>query len=65
MFSGVGRIGKVHLRNVLANPRLEPLWLVDLEREYVEAVRDEFHIPTDQCNVTTFDDITPALRDER
>ena len=62
---GLGRIGKVHLKNVLANPRLEPRWLVDLEQEYVDTVREEFHIPRDTCNITTFEDISPALRDER
>ena len=61
----MGRIGKVHLKNVLAHPRLEPRWLVGLEPQYVEQVRREFHIPEDTCGVTTFDDIAPALRDER
>ena len=31
----------------------------------MEQVRQEFHIPEDTCSVTTFDDIAPALRDER
>ncbi len=64
-FAGVGRIGKVHLRSVIGNPRLQPRWLVDLDLEYLESVLTEFHLSRDQCSVTTFQYIEPAVSDQR
>lgn len=61
---GVGRIGQVHLKNILSNPRIDLLWIVEGNRELVQEVKKTFHV-SDDVRVASIEEIPKVLADTR
>lgn len=59
---GVGRIGKIHLKNLLANKRIRLEWIVDQYPESAETALREIGA---QVKVTSVSDIDNVLKDPR
>lgn len=43
-FPGMGRIGELHLNNVLANRRFQLNWVVENDEERSKQVQDNYHL---------------------
>ena len=59
---GPGRCGKVHLKNIVSNPRMTVEWLVDINEEIPATVKQDFNL---DCKIATYDTIDQALQDNR
>lgn len=59
---GVGRIGKIHLKNLLANKRIRLEWIVD---QYPEAAQTALREIGAHVKVTSVSDIDTVLKDPR
>ena len=43
ILAGIGRIGKVHLKNILGNPRLRLKWIVDVDLKAAQEAAQPLH----------------------
>jgi len=60
---GLGRIGKIHLKNLLANPRVSLLYVVE---EFVDAARAELDVyGAGSVQVVKTNQLDQVLADER
>jgi len=60
---GLGRIGKIHLKNLLANPRVSLLYVVE---EFVDAARAELDVyGAGSVQVVKTNQLDKVLADER
>ena len=62
---GIGRIGRVHLRHLVKNQRVQLLYIVDLNLDIVKPPMKEFGVNEDICKAETLDNLSQVLEDPR
>ena len=61
---GVGRIGQVHIGNLISNQRVDLKWIVEQNSDLAQEVTSQYGL-TDKVKIASFDSLSQVLEDDR
>jgi predicted dehydrogenase len=60
---GMGRAGKIHIKNAIQNWRVRLLWMVESDRAIAEKLSEEYNL--EGVSIATCDELENVLNDQR
>jgi myo-inositol 2-dehydrogenase/D-chiro-inositol 1-dehydrogenase len=52
---GLGRIGQIHLENILINPKIELLYICDAIKQHAENIKEKYALTATVLGLNEFD----------